>query len=339
MLSLLLSVALCTVILDYALHFTRYASLIPRYSFVYDYYAPTADGWNEIRPNYPTTTVPFFDQPYEIWSNNIGCFDAPVDPKLAAPFVYLTGDSSAWGFAPYSDKWGTVFEQALGIRVLKCGAPGFGTHAELRKTTKDLALLPPPALIVIGYSQGNVVEDAIGDAGARPYVCQVPGMPVRCWLNTNWLSDNSVLYHLLFARTWPLMRPRIAPTPSMYEANFDNIDRFARLAEHEHARLLVVLMPPEQTAYSGASAYTQVKSYLEQNGIAYMDPTSQLHAQHQNGLSLYWEHDSHLNSTGNRLVGLLVARYVIEHDLVPLHDADAAEARIDEAMRSLSARE
>ena len=152
---------------DVALHYTRYKDLIAEYAFPMNYYTTIPGVGRDIKPNQPITLVPFFDYPYYTWANEIGCFDTSIkDLKPGMPFIYLAGDSFTWGFAPFEDKWGTIMQSELSMRILKCGVPGYGTHLELLKTKYDLAKFPtPPKLIIVGYFDNDPFDDSVIDPG------------------------------------------------------------------------------------------------------------------------------------------------------------------------------
>ena len=92
---------------------------------------------------------------YLVWSNSLGCFDMPYIGEKE--FIYLTGDSFAFGWDPFEKKWGTIIEKELGIRVLKCGAPVFSeAKTQLIKCKKVLTEVGKlPKLIIVSYCIGN----------------------------------------------------------------------------------------------------------------------------------------------------------------------------------------
>ena len=96
-----------------------------------DYYVADPERGFDIAPNRPTTLHYVDGTLYPVWSNSLGCFD--VEPGPADRYVYLAGDSFAWGFTPFGDKLGTVLERRLGVPVLKCGVSGAGELHELAR--------------------------------------------------------------------------------------------------------------------------------------------------------------------------------------------------------------
>ena len=95
---------------------------------------------------------------YETWSNELGCFDKPY--KGEDNYILLLGDSFTWGFTSFDEKWGSIIEKMLGMRVLKCGVTGYGTIQELAKLEKVSSKVSyRPRLITLGYYIGNDLED------------------------------------------------------------------------------------------------------------------------------------------------------------------------------------
>ncbi|MDE2071659.1 MAG: hypothetical protein KGI70_02935 [Patescibacteria group bacterium] len=146
------------LIAEFALRALGYGILLPHESMPDGYYTANAQEGYDIAPNFATSTHGFVDGPYQIWSNNLGCFDEPYAGQQ--PYIYITGDSFAWGFAPFAQKWGTLLEQDLGIRTVKCGVAGFGTKQELAKATRLLAQLPVPTTVVLSYFENDDEDDA-----------------------------------------------------------------------------------------------------------------------------------------------------------------------------------
>jgi hypothetical protein len=113
----------------------------------------------DIVQNSPRETEGVDNIPYDVWSNNIGCFDNPYNGEEVA--ALLVGDSFAWGFAPFEDKWGKVIEDEVGGRVLKCGVLGYGTKQELLKTEEVLKKTKKPQLIIVGYFVNDLGDDYV----------------------------------------------------------------------------------------------------------------------------------------------------------------------------------
>ncbi len=111
----------------------------------------------DIKPNVTGGSLSFYGHSFPIWSNTLGCFDREYDGEK--PFVYLAGDSFTWGYAAFEDKWGTLLEQALGMRVLKCAVTATGTYHQYLKALDVLTQYQHPKLIIVGYFTANDVHD------------------------------------------------------------------------------------------------------------------------------------------------------------------------------------
>ncbi len=152
------SIVVALVVADIALHYTplHYRYVSPQAPQGYFRYDPEL-GY-DITPSFATSTHIFSDYSYPIWSNKLGCFDYEYDGS--APYIYIGGDSMAWGFAPLDDKWGKVIQQQTGIRTLTCGENGYGTRQEVIKAKRELAQLPqPPKVIIVSYYENDTPDD------------------------------------------------------------------------------------------------------------------------------------------------------------------------------------
>lgn len=144
---------------------------------------------------------------YDIWSNELGCFDEPVDEKeLASAFVYLAGDSFTWGFTPHELHFGVMLESKLGIRTAKCGVAGTGQRHQFDKfleTTKRLGRMP--TLVIV-----NVVANDINDDYAYPGFTVING-----YLASNVeLGPNDELLEISEATTRQRMQDYFAIQPT-----------------------------------------------------------------------------------------------------------------------------
>lgn len=155
---LFLSTLAIVFVLEIVLRFTPY-----RLHDVNNRYYHKADNVSgfDITPNYPVTVKSLIDidnVSVEIWSNELGCFDEPY--RGEKEYVLLVGDSFTWGFAPFEDKWGTLLEKVLNVRVLKCGVLGYGTKHELIKAKRVIEKTGVrPKLLLVGYWLGNDLHD------------------------------------------------------------------------------------------------------------------------------------------------------------------------------------
>jgi hypothetical protein len=145
-----------------ALRLTKFRFLLPEHRYSYpDHYFKRDDisGFDIVEDFAPSFHKNYDGYIYEIWSNSLGCFDRPYEPGVERN-VLLLGDSFTWGYTRFEKKWGTVLENAIGERVLKCGVSGYGTKQALMKLRKlGQKLQGQPEVVVLGYYPGNDVSD------------------------------------------------------------------------------------------------------------------------------------------------------------------------------------
>lgn len=95
---------------------------------------------------------------YPVWSNSIGCFDR--EHARYERYVYIAGDSTAWGYAPFEQKFGTLLEQATGKQILKCGVTHTGQRHQFEKMVEiieSIGVMPETILVI--YSSNDVFND------------------------------------------------------------------------------------------------------------------------------------------------------------------------------------
>jgi hypothetical protein len=156
---ILLSVAAVMVLVEATLRFTPYRLLLTRDRHLRYYYQFDPAKGFDIAPNIRPKRVSVDNRvEFNIWSNELGCFDEPYHGEKS--FILLVGDSFTHAFAPFPDKWGTQIEQLLHYRVLKCGVTGYGTYQELLKAKEIIAQVKNrPQLIIVGYFWNDVSDD------------------------------------------------------------------------------------------------------------------------------------------------------------------------------------
>lgn len=274
------SLAAGFLVVEFALHFldVRFAYLPPLEPPGYLKYDPEL-GF-DITPNFATSTHYFYDSSYSVWSNELGCFDYPYDG--VSPYIYVTGDSFAWGFTSLSDKWGKVIEKITGTRALTCGVSGFGTRQEVIKTHRDLARLKgPPKLILVSYFGGNDYTDDIkfphsvvsdgyrGGSGVHcepetlintsPLIstttCNVEEPQSSLYRNIKFkLYTNSVLFMFAYKKIYQKFIVSIKDDKNMvaqessisdiqWNAHMRSVSAFKELADMNDTQLLFVLVP------------------------------------------------------------------------------------------------
>jgi len=157
---ILTSLVMALVLLEIALRFTPYRHLLLRDRHIRYYYRADAVKGFDIRPNVGKirTSVDNHSVEYDIWSNELGCFDQPY--RGEKDVILLMGDSFSHSYAPFEDKWGTQIEKILNYRVLKCGVNGYGTRQELLKAQEIIAKIHrSPRLIIVGYFWNDLTDD------------------------------------------------------------------------------------------------------------------------------------------------------------------------------------
>ena len=327
---------LCLGMIEAVLHFMpiKYKILPPLEPRGYAVYDPEM-GY-DIKTNFPTTTSSFYDLSYEVSSNELGCFDYPYLGE--GPYIYLTGDSFAWGWTPLYEKWGKVIEKETGIRTLTCGVNGFGTKQELLKAKKILSSLKnTPKVIVVGYLGANDVDD---DALFPNYTVE-NGYRVRsdnlsrktgaALAFKQWLSADVILYNLVKNKVYPSVRTMFRPETTQsapvsleavvegdaYKSHIQNVLGFKKLAQDTGAKLLFVLIPSKNELIEGKTSWNDaLKSHLDQHSIAYIDLFADVSAAYQAGEKLYWEYDGHWNQNGNKLAGELVTKALRSKEMI-----------------------
>ena len=96
---------------------------------------------------------------YNIWSNDLGCFDEldrPDDPYA----VYLAGDSQTWGYSPFAAKFGSLLQDRLGQPVAKCGVTHTGQRHQFQKFLGVSAQLGYfPSVVVVNVVPNDLTND------------------------------------------------------------------------------------------------------------------------------------------------------------------------------------
>ena len=157
---ILAGLAAALVFTEVVLRFTPYRNLLLRDRHIRYYYQTDAAKGFDIRPNVGKirTSVDNHAVEYDIWSNELGCFDEPY--RGENDLILLVGDSFTHSYAPFQDKWGTQIEKLLNYRVLKCGVNGYGTRQELLKAREIIARIhQSPRLIIVGYFWNDLADD------------------------------------------------------------------------------------------------------------------------------------------------------------------------------------
>jgi hypothetical protein len=173
---ILASLVVALVLLEIGLRFTPYRRLLHRDREIRNYYRADAAKGFDIIPNLGKmrTSVDYPPVEYDLWSNELGCFDEPYRGEKEV--ILLVGDSFTQAFAPFENKWGTLLEKFLHYRVLKCGVNGYGTRQELLKAQDIITRIHTrPRLIIVGYFWNDLSDDY-----AFPSLTVLDGFLVMC---------------------------------------------------------------------------------------------------------------------------------------------------------------
>ena len=398
------SIASVVICLEILLRLTPYRSFIAATSQLRYYYRADPETGFDIRENYQKTAayIPWENFKYEIWSNELGCFDLPY--KGEKDFVLLVGDSFTQASCSFEDTYGVILEQLLGYRVLKCGVGAYSTKYEFIKANRIIRKIKAsPRLIIIGYHTNDlrgdhsfpgatVVEGYLIETksvnpktGEILYLKDDPKKMLARWKRSGdpflqspalirkikWrLTQHSILYMMtkeslkkfIFRITWIkdlISKFEIAREKEsleqldysfchvddypwldeVWKGHLQNLRAFKDLASQNGARLLVVIIPWSEQVYpfllKGKNIDLEqpnkiLHNFFEEEGIPYLDllPIFRKYADGSprkyinSKKDLYWKNDGHWNMKGNRLAGLLVARYILENSLIDINDKD-----------------
>jgi hypothetical protein len=166
--------------------------------------------------------------------------------------------------------------------------------------------------------QHLITANLINDAAMRLF----PGKQVDYADSTKWLA----------------FEPE-SENQKVWQKNFQSLTAFKNLAAANQAKLLIVMIPTNLQVYPFLAPHPGLDleqpnriltRFFQDQGIDYLDllPLMRTYADEtpRSGLrpdkDLYWEHNSHWSVKGEHLVGLLVSRYILEHNLVQVPDRE-----------------
>lgn len=374
---ILLSLLIVIISLEVLLRFTHYNTIISKNMEFRDYFKSDAIKGYDIQANIAKFQSNTDEEIYfDIWSNEIGCFDKPY--KGEKDYILLLGDSFSHGQVPFADKWGSQIEELLEYRVLKCGVPGYGTKQEFLKGKELIDLLKTsPRLIILGYCFNDLEDDYL-----FPRYAVVDGYMVnfkelvnietgetklRKDLETkfgllssgffikikNFIKRNSIMGSLLISSIKDKYLED-QPHKNLYENvflsfrdfkwidnawenHFNNIKAIKSLATNNNANLLIIIIPTKEQVYpflfdwKGAKIdperpNNRIINYFNKEGINYIDLlplfnefANQKPRKHlAPGDDFYWRNDGHWSVKGEHLVTLLVAKHILENDMIPI---------------------
>lgn len=153
------SIIFTLIILEVALHFSPLANLPKKlYSFPANYFQADLEIDYDIIPSLKGKVHNLPEHPYEVFSNQYGCFD--YEREVPDDYGIVLGDSMTWGFSPLDAMWTSQVEKMSGQFLLKCGLPGYGTFQELQKAKKVINKVgKPPSYIIVLYTENDFNDD------------------------------------------------------------------------------------------------------------------------------------------------------------------------------------
>lgn len=134
-----------------------------------------------------------------------------------------------------------------------------------------------------------------------------------------------------------------------WQEQLDSLRAFAAEVKGKGSQLVVVIIPTREQVYPGRrppgeaewdGPDQRVRRFLETEGIPAIDLLEEFRkvvgrsgsTDSSDATSLYWPNDIHLGLAGNRLTGMIVGRYLLQHELVRPADRQARLAHLEEEM-------
>lgn len=132
-------------------------------TFSVDYYVPHPSRTYDIAPSMEGTFY-LRGHPFRVKSDQFGCISS-AKPS-GKPYILVVGDSVAWGYAAYEEKWTTLIQNIISEDIINCGVPGYTTYQELDKAREVIARIGyPPKIIILQYTYFNDLwEDLLAPA-------------------------------------------------------------------------------------------------------------------------------------------------------------------------------
>jgi hypothetical protein len=130
----------------------------------------------DIQKNFPSISANLADQPFQIFSNEIGCFDhhSLAEIKAAKSYDYFAGDSFAWGYGHYEQNIPSTYEKLSGRFTVKCGIIHSGQKHQFEKFQRTEKLIGhPPKRVILTFYENDVANDY-----AYPHTTVIDGYEV-----------------------------------------------------------------------------------------------------------------------------------------------------------------
>ena len=116
------------------------------------------------------------DGSFEIFSNELGCFDhhTLAEIKAAKEYDYFAGDSFTWGYGNYAQNIPSVYEKKSGRFSVKCGIIHSGQQHQFEKFQRTVKLIGSyPKRVILGFYENDVANDF-----AYPHTSVIEGYEV-----------------------------------------------------------------------------------------------------------------------------------------------------------------
>jgi len=130
----------------------------------------------DIQKNFSSISANLADQPFQIFSNDIGCFDhhTLAEIKAAKSYDYFAGDSFAWGYGNYAQNIPSTYEKISGKFTVKCGIIHSGQKHQFEKFQRTEKLIGhPPKRVILTFYENDVANDY-----AYPHTTVIEGYEV-----------------------------------------------------------------------------------------------------------------------------------------------------------------
>jgi len=132
-----------------------------------------------------------------------------------------------------------------------------------------------------------------------------------------------------------------------WQLHLNILKKIKHWTDQQNIKLLIVLLPadfqvydflkPKQDIYDFDQPVRMLSAFFKENEIRYFDilpymrqyanKTPRLYINNQK--DFYWREDGHFNDKGNRLVALLLARYILEEKILDIENAESKKQDIE----------
>ncbi len=281
----------------------------------------------------------------KIFSNKYGCFD--LNTKYNN-YIYLAGDSFAWGYDNYEKLFGTKLQNELKNDVAKCGVTNTGQEHQFLKFQKFLNKnLIHPKKIIVTHFKNDLSDDAkfpkdivlngwlvkkpknLNEKKILKDKIQKKEEIHKKKLNNNftyflknhhfsiYLINNSFFVSALRGFKFKFQNKNKIIVKSYndnincdYEnyneitcvnKNKDAIKKFITFSKTNNIDLIFILYPPIDNLKNKDDIYINLKKFLKENSIKFIDLHTQIH---KSGIKIdkFYNRDNHFSEYGNNFL-------------------------------------